>query len=220
MDILTSGYFFWIVGFLAGEIYFFVDAPFFETKRPVALLYGLIDLVVLCLGAKLLYIVENPAAVLEYGLTFRGFSLFGAIFIQPLAVWIIARLFRKNYGEVASFLIIPFLIMLGFYRVDCFISGCCGGIAISGFVVPTQWIEACFVWMLAAIFIYLTHARDWRDGRLFDAFFAIYGLFRFVLEFFRVRDNLFSLFALSHIWAFLSLVLGILLILRRKRRAQ
>lgn len=97
MDIITSGYFFWIVGIVFSQIYFLIDAPFFKEKRLYAFLYGIINLIILSLGAKLLYIFENLDFVIHYGLTFSGFSLFGAIFFLPLSAFIVSLIFKKDY---------------------------------------------------------------------------------------------------------------------------
>ena len=217
MDIITSGYFFWIVGIVFSQIYFLIDAPFFKEKRLYAFLYGIINLIILSLGAKLLYIFENLNFVIHYGLTFSGFSLFGAIFFLPLSAFIVSLIFKKDYFNVASFITIASLIMLGFYRVDCWISGCCGGIMINGFKIPTQIIESVSCLLMATLFIFFTHYKKLYQGQCFYLFFLIYGLLRFIIEFFRVRTNLFSVFSISHIFALISIIIGIILMILTRR---
>ncbi len=216
MGVITSGYFFWCLGIVIGQIYYLADAPFFRTKRIYAFLYGIVNLVIMCIGAKLLYIAENFEYVLANGVGFQGFSLFGAIMIHPLSCCLLSKIFKTKYEQVASFIIIPFLLMLGFYRFDCLISGCCGGISVNGFQIPTQIIESVFCFVLAVGYIYLTHRKKLLQGQCFNAFFVIYGIFRFLIEFARERTNIFLCFSPAHIWALLSIVIGVLLIFKRK----
>lgn len=218
MNLVTSGYFFWIMGFVVGQIYYLIDAPYYGEKRINAFCYGLLNLVVMMVGAKIMYVIENFGFVLQNGLGFQGFSLYGAIFIQPLSCYLISLIWKKDIKKVASFVIIPMILMLAFYRIDCTISGCCGGITIGNFVFPTQITECVFCLLLAGTFIFVTHKKAMLNGQCFVWFFVIYGAFRFVIEFLRVRTNLFWVISVSHIWSLLSIGVGILLIAFNKKK--
>ena len=219
--LLSSGYFWWIVGIAAGQIWYLIGAPFYGAKRWQAFCYGLIALLVMGAGAKIMYLIENFSFVLENGVGFQGFSLFGAVFILPVACLFIARVFQKDVRAVQSSVIASSLLMLGFYRFDCLVSGCCGGISVGGRTVPTQIIEAVFCFALAAAFIALDLSHKTRAGQTYALFFLLYGAMRFVLEFFRVRTELFGAFSLSHLWALVSAAVGCFYLIyrRRERRA-
>lgn len=218
MNIIESGYFFWILGFVIGQIYYLIDAPFFNEKPIRAFCYGVINLVVMMIGAKLMYIVENFVYVMQHGVGFQGFSLYGAIFFQLLSCALIFRIFKKDSGTVASFIVIPMILMLAFYRIDCLISGCCGGITAGGFKFPTQITESVFCLLLSSVFVALTHRKRLLRGQCFAWYFVIYGAFRFAIEFVRVRTNLFWVISLSHVWSLLAIAIGVLLILRGRAR--
>lgn len=218
MALYQSGVFWWVVGFLVGQIYYVAEARFYELKRYQAFLYGIVNLVMLCIGAKLLYIIENFSFVLKEGIRFSGFSLFGAIFIQLLSAKLISLIFKKDMWRVGSAIIIPFILMLGFYRIDCYRSGCCGGITIGNLTVPTQIIESVFCFSLAVAFTVITYKKHLVNGECFLWFYLIYGAMRFILEFFRTRTNVIGVFSPAHIWAALSIVLGIALLLTKKRK--
>lgn len=218
MGIYNLPVFWWITGFIVGQVYFVIEAGFFGFKRYQAFLAGVINLVMLCIGAKLMYIIENFEFVLREGIRFAGFSLFGAIFIQMLAALIICRIFNKDVRTVCSMLIVPFLIMLGFYRMDCLKSGCCGGITVSGYTFPTQITESVFCFLMAMFFSVKEHCKKEHDGTNFILFYIIYGGMRFVLEFFRLRNEILWKFSISHLWAALSVAFGIVLLIHQKRK--
>lgn len=206
------------MGIAVGQIIYLIDAPFYGLRRWEAFLFGLIALVVMAVGAKLLYLLENIPYVKEYGVGFFGFSLFGAVFILPLACFLIARIFRRDVRTVSSAVIVPSLVMLAFYRIDCTISGCCGGIVLGGVRVPTQLIECAFCALLALTFVVLERKDKLGRGVGFALFFVCYGAMRFVLEFFRERTNFFGPFALSHIWALIAVAAGIVMLVRMRRQ--
>lgn len=58
-----------------------------------AIAFSLVLTVVGVLGCKLLYIAENFETFKQDGLTFGGFSFFGAVFLIPLCFLALARLF-------------------------------------------------------------------------------------------------------------------------------
>lgn len=217
LNLLNSTILFWVLGFIFGQIEYIIFAQYNKTKWYKAFCYGIINLLVMCLGAKLLYILENIDDVVENGIEFNGFSLYGAIFIQPLSALIISKIFKKKYLEIADFIIIPFLTMLAFYRLDCYRNGCCGGIEINYYIVPTQLIEFSFCLILAGIFTILSYKNKMKSGYMFAYVFVIYGIFRFIIEFFRDRDNLFFYFSISHILSLISIIIGVIILLIIKK---
>lgn len=217
-NIYQSSYFWWIVGWIVGQIYFVIEAPFYNIKRWQGFLFGVINLIMLIIGAKIMYVIENFEHVLTNGITLMsGFSLFGAIFIQALSCLIIKLIFKKNFWQVASMLIIPFVIMLGFYRIDCYRNGCCGGISINGFTPPVQIIEIILCLTLAVSFTIISHKKNFKNGECFIWYYIIYGAVRFIICFFRVNTYLFWIISVSQIWCLISVAIGLTLLLYRKK---
>jgi len=88
---------------------------------------------------------------------------------------------------------------LGFGRIACFLSGCCGGLPTDSFlgitfpggscaVHPTQLYESGFVFLLFA-FVTVARKKFTFEGFQLSAILICYGIFRFMVEFIR-EDSL------------------------------
>lgn len=145
-------------------------------------------------------------------------SLFGSIFLLPAAYFIGAKLFRRPVGTVFDVFTVPLAATLFFARINCLIAGCCLGLTIPGTALryPTREAELVFY----AVFIIAVAARSIKGrgkGEIYPIFMIAYGAFRAVIECFRESSSS-GFFHLSHVWALITLALGILiLVLLRKR---
>ncbi len=162
------------------------------------------------LGCKLLYIAENFDIVRRDGLTFGGFSFFGAALLVPLMMLLFGLAFRMNWRDTLDNSAINVLGMLGTIRIGCFLNGCCGGtmchIGTRTFTWPTQLLEAvCDFGILAWLLIIESRPNN-RRGLLYPRFLISYGVVRFIIEF--MRDTPKDWLGLSH-GQWLSVIAGI-----------
>ena len=138
-------------------------------------------------------------------------SIFGGVFLMPLAYFLGAKLFKRKPSEVFDIFTICMMFTLMCARITCIISGCCKGCLIFGSETarwPTRELEIIFYIVLLIIFGRRVK-RSKSHGELYPAYMFLYGAFRFVTEFFRETDNqLFLKFHLSHIWAIAAMLLG------------
>lgn len=159
-------------------------------------------------------------AILEAGsLSAAGnMSLFGAIFFLPLFYWLGAKLFRRRTADVFDVFTIPTVFTLACARANCLITGCCLGRLIPGMQQrwPTREAELVFYAVLLPCLIIHSKKKE-AAGSLWPIYIASYGAFRFAVEFFRESETAF-LFHLSHLWAILSLLIGVSVLLEQNRR--
>jgi phosphatidylglycerol:prolipoprotein diacylglycerol transferase len=154
-----------------------------------------------------------------------GRSIAGALLVGFLAVEAAKPLLRYDIPPNDRFAVaLPFSIAIG--RIGCLVAGCCRGAPWDGpFAVvyedgiprhPAQLYEALF--QLVAGWVLL---RLWRRqilfGRLFAAYLAAYGVFRFLTEF--IRDTAKPFAGLSaYQWMSLAMVVaGVAAIVLRSR---
>ena len=135
------------------------------------------------LGAKILFYIENPVALMESGLRLDGVSFFGTVFLVPLVMYLVCRMVKMHYGRVMDFLSPSFMLMIATLRMGCLVNGCCGGISLvfAGVYVkkfPTQITECvCDLLLLAGLLFY---ERFWeKEGRLYYFIMLYYGIIRF-----------------------------------------
>mgnify|MGYP000389539842 FL=1 len=162
-------------------------------------------------------------ALFETG-DFSNMSLFGGVFFMPLFYWGVAKLAKQKTADVFDVFTICLVFTLMCARLNCMISGCCLGahIPIEGLThlrFPTRELELLFYVILLS--------RLWRKvlsgsarGMIYPIYMISYGIFRFVTETLRFSDRTDSILHVSHLWALLSLEIGISIYgeLRRKEK--
>ena len=151
-------------------------------------------------------------ALFETG-NFSNMSLFGGVFFMPLFYWGVAKLAKQKAADVFDVFTICLVFTLMCARLNCIISGCCLGahIPIEGLThlrFPTRELELLFYVILLS--------RLWRKvvtgsarGMIYPIYMISYGIFRFVTETLRFSDRTDSILHISHLWALLSLGVGI-----------
>lgn len=151
-------------------------------------------------------------ALFETG-NFSNMSLFGGVFFMPLFYWGVAKLAKQKAVDVFDVFTICLVFTLMCARLNCIISGCCLGahIPIEGLThlrFPTRELELLFYVLLLS--------RLWRKvlsgsarGMIYPIYMISYGIFRFVTETLRFSDRTDSILHVSHLWAMLSLGIGI-----------
>lgn len=151
-------------------------------------------------------------ALFETG-NFSNMSLFGGVFFMPLFYWGVAKLAKQKTADVFDVFTICLVFTLMCARLNCVISGCCLGahIPIEGLThlrFPTRELELLFYVLLLS--------RLWRKvlsgsarGMIYPIYMISYGIFRFVTETLRFSDRTDSILHVSHLWALLSLGIGI-----------
>lgn len=150
-------------------------------------------------------------ALFETG-DFSNMSLFGGVFFMPLFYWGVAKLAKQKAADVFDVFTICLVFTLMCARLNCMISGCCLGahIPIEGLThlrFPTRELELLFYVLLLS--------RLWRKvlsgsarGMIYPIYMISYGIFRFVTETLRFSDRTNSILHVSHLWALLSLGIG------------
>lgn len=154
--------------------------------------------------AKLLYwltrlteIIRDPALLLNFA---DGYVVYGGIIGGLAGGYLYCRRYQYNFLELLD-LIIPSVAMAqAFGRMGCFLAGCCygmetghgfgvvfpaGSIAPAGVpLVPIQLISSALDGALFAALV-LYSRRKKRDGEVGAMYLILYGLGRFIIEFFR-----------------------------------
>ena len=162
-----------------------------------AALFGLLGGIV---GARLAYVAQNLGEFASHpGMIFAlwqgGMTSFGGL-IGGVAVglWILQR--RGHNLVDAGDLVAPSLALGYFFgRIGCYLNGCCyGGYCpeplgvhfpgIAGTVHPTQLYSAAAGLFIFALLAAMEKRRQF-GGQIIALFAVLYGVYRFIVEFFR-----------------------------------
>ena len=155
------------------------------------------------IGSKLLYCLFHLPEVRAYPrllVSADGFVIYGGIILALLALFVYCRASRVNFGDYFDLLTPSLALGQIFGRVGCLMAGCCYGhetasafhlifpedsLAPSGVPLwPTQPVSAVGNVVIAVILF--RFARKPRPrGAVGLLYFLLYGVGRFVIEFFR-----------------------------------
>ena len=172
-------------------------------------------------GAKLLYIVENWQKVLQTGLELSGVSFFGTVFFMPLALWLMAHLYRRDVPAFMDYCTPAGLVMLTAIRTGCFLNGCCRGITVwfgsRPVTLPSQLLE-CTLDLVLLELIFRLEEKKLFCGRRYGVFMGGYGLIRFAVEFTRATPKQYAGLSGGGWFAVISFLIGFAVCLPELRR--
>lgn len=195
------------IGFLLCVIMGMYRAKKLKLSSEAILDIALIGLVAGFIGAKLLYIIvefpdflEDPLRVIGS----EGFVVYGGIAAGVLAGVIycyVKNLVFWDYFDLAA----PSIALAqGVGRIGCFLAGCCygretdswcgvvfpeGSLAPAGVkLIPTQLISSAGDLLIMVILLWF-HKRAKRRGDVGALYMLLYGIGRFIIEFFRWDDR-------------------------------
>ncbi len=227
------------LGVIAALLLAGARAPRKGLDGEVAWRLAMVSLAAGLVGAKLLFyltnigeILEDPSLLLSLG---SGLVVYGGILAGVPAAWLYCR--KKKLPFLAYFdLLIPSVALAqGFGRIGCFLAGCCYGVQTEGWfhivfthsdyapngvpLVPTQLLSAAGDFLLAGVLLLIAR-RNPRRGTVVTGYLVLYGVGRFVLEFWRSdpRGGLLGLSTSQWISIF-TVAAGILLAHRIRRSA-
>ena len=165
------------------------------------LIFGVLGGIV---GAKLLYyitvideIVKNPSILLDVA---DGFVVYGGIIGGILSGYAVCRVKKLNFWKYLDCATPSIALAQGFGRIGCLLAGCCYGMETSGWcsitftnsqfapngvpLVPTQIFSSVFDFA-HFILLYVISRKSKAPGMTSALYLMIYGVGRFIIEFFR-----------------------------------
>ena len=143
------------------------------------------------------------------GASIGAMSIFGAVFLMPIALYLDSKILRCPASETFDILVIPMIFTLLLTRINCLIGGCCYGVPIGATHLrwPTREAEILFY----LVFIFIEGPKVFKgetSGEVYPLYMGSYGLARAIIECFRYSAGTKTIFHFSHIWAILSITLG------------
>ena len=228
-----------LVGIIACLIFTIIamkKCGYSTTARDTIIIIGIFAIMIGLLSAALFQAFYNLIA--GRGFTFEGMTFIGGLIggvvaflgIYFLYVYVInprlkeKSFFKSDMNKGVWYLLriapISITIAHGFGRIGCFFAGCCYGketeawygIQFPGLptkVIPTQLFEAIFLFVLSAAMIVLLFVVHFKYNM--SLYLVSYGIWRFVIEYFRgdYRGSFIPGLSPSQFWSILMVLLGI-----------
>ncbi len=163
----------------------------------------IIQLIVGIMGSRLLFIIEYTPEKLTFSDFFAfeqgGLTFYGSVISSFIFDLLYLKARRIPFWQAMDCVGFGIPAGIALARLGCFFNGCCYGIACSypwglhfehagpGLQHPTQLYES---FAAVAILVLMQYLRKFRrnHGEIFLACMALYGFFRFFIEFLRAEN--------------------------------
>lgn len=156
-----------------------------------------------------------------WAMTFYGGLIFGAGSFILFKFILFKKEEQVSWRDIL--IIVPSCIALAhaFGRIGCFLGGCCYGKVTTSPIglpcssvddlnhIPTQLFEAAFLFILSSVLGILAFYKH--SKCCFSVYMLLYGVFRFIIEFFRGDDRggAFLYMSPSQIWSIILIALAV-----------
>jgi len=190
-------------------------------------------------GQRIVYILmewriflNNPNSLV---FTRSGFVFYRGIILAVLTIFILTKKYKINFLKFADIAAYGTPLGHALGRIGCFFYGCCygkpttssigilfprespaGSLGVK--VIPTQLISAVFLFLLFFLLLFLKRKKKF-NGQILLAYTFFYGIFRFIIEFYRAdpRVEVFSL-SFSGFFSLILVILSVFLYFLWRRR--
>ncbi len=224
---------FYIIGFIIA--YFFIVYLFKEkgvklTKDDVLdyLIYLAVGLLV---GGRIGYVISHFNLYVDNLLSIfyiwkGGMAFHGGLIGSVLAGWLFSRKKKIDFYKLADVTMIPLALVLALGRIGNFINGELYGRvtnvwwavkfnSVEGFRHPSQIYES-FKNLLIFFILFFNRKRKHRDGFIFWLFIMLYGLFRFIVEFYREFSYYFFGLSFTQILSMIMFLVGLYFVYKKR----
>ena len=169
------------------------------------------------LGTYIMHFIENGS--------WGGRSFFGALLFFPVLLFPIALLCRVSLLDLLDYATPPGLLLLAFYKYNCYTDGCCAGRTLwfteEGVPVhfPSQLAEM-GVAIVLALCLFLVERKSKFRHKIYPICIVIYGATRFILNHLRWEQQAFLLgLTAGAFWSLVAVLIGVVwLAIARKKQ--
>ena len=142
-----------------------------------------------------------------------GIRIFGFIFFAPLFILVFSKIKKITISNAFDVLIVAIIFSNIGGKINCLHAGCCIGIRFndSGPRWPAREIEL-LIHALFLVFVIPWIKKGNSNGMAYPLYMVIYGIGRFANEWLTL-SNATSAIHISHVWAAISVLLGIIWII-------
>lgn len=169
--------------------------------------------------------LENPAEI--FHVTSGGMVFYGGFLLAVAAVWVLGRIRKVALIDLVDYGVAGLALGHGIGRLGCLFNGCCYGHLTDGPLgmvmrgasrVPVQLFEVLFLLTLCAFLNWFYVARKTFRGQVTALYLALYGSWRFTIEFFRDDNRNYHFGLSSGQWVSIGLLAVAAILLLRSRR--
>lgn len=168
-------------------------------------------------GVKILFFIENG--------NWSGLSFYGAVLLVPVIFILVAKVLRLPYGELMDVCAPSEAAMLIVMKIQCELTGCCGGRFLylnkAGNLVyfPSRMVELWNAVVIMVVLMFLMRKTKNR-GKIYPLFLLIYGVSRFILNWFRNTSPFIWILPAGNFWSLVAIGIGAVWLAMLKKKSE
>ena len=185
--------------------------------------FGLFILIGSIIGARLFYVVlywnelHSPAEI--FMVWNGGLVFYGGLVFAILSVLLAAKIYNIKSLDILDVATPATALGYAIGRIGCFLNGCCYGSECSlpwavrfpevlGLRHPTQIYSSISGLIIMGILLIIFYRRSF-PGQIFSSGIVLYGIYRFIIEYFRTNAQVFYGLTAAQLFSGFLVVLGI-----------
>ncbi len=188
------------IGVLCAILFIRKHAPRIGVKPETSVDLAMATVISGFVGARIFYVAQHwdffmNAPLDIFKIWQGGIVLYGGLIGGVLGFFVFIRINKLSFLPLLDLFVPAMALAQGFGRLGCFLNGCCYGIDsnlpwavrfpfFESKVHPTQLYEALFCFVLF-LFLFRLWKKTTVPGRVSSAYFLIYPIGRFFIEFLR-----------------------------------
>ncbi len=227
ISVFTFG-FFMLLGFLLA-LFVILKRAKARVQEDHVYNVAIISLLTSLIGSRIAFIIFNPQLFTSFWSYFAiwegGMSFFGGFLLALLSVFVYVRSKKLNFAQILDILAPGIALSIAITRIGGFLAGANPGLptelpwAFQGtHPVALYHSLANFVIFFVLLKIDKSKLKEkFREGYLFAFFMLLFGVERFVNDFFRAYDSSATILA-ARIAPLVLIVLAIFLLMRLKKK--
>ena len=190
-------------------------------------LYEMIGIIV---GAKFFTYFTQYNNYNEFNIFSIGMSSYGAIIGAIIMIFIFSFIYNKSLKELLYIIIPPIPLLYGIGKIGCFLAGCCRGFVYNGFgsvtykyvpnadtlsYFPVQLVEA-ITFILFFMYLIIIIRKNKFNNLYIGKTFVICGLFKFLLDFFRISHSG-KVLSINQVFSLVFILIGLIIIIVQRK---
>lgn len=140
-----------------------------------------------------------------------GMRIYGTILLCPIALCIAAKAGKWKLRDVSDIVSVALMYGLFAIRINCLKNGCCRSVPVTflgGHRLPIVEAEM-LLWAILAVYWLPRVKRGETYGQVYPCLMISYGIFRFIIEWFREEYVPVGSWHMGHIWSLVCLIIGL-----------
>ena len=193
-----------LLAFVISFILFYSMAKNKYNKLDIIYIF-LFNILGFAIGAKIFSLFDKKQMLTILNFLNSGYAFIGGLIGSFISIYLYCKKYKLAYTIIQSYFTIIYPLIYSIGKIACYINGCCNGIIYN---FPLQLIEAIFMLLL---FIFLFKYFRNKNKYTIITFLIIFGIARFIIDFFRVSRNIFFInLTLSQLVCLTAVVIGII----------